>query len=257
MPPIPRRTVTGQPAATCSKLLTQAGISTASADRHRKSASLPPSSRDLATARGVAVLPSRDEAHLPHRRAAAPSDPRDRSMAPGGLAPDTVNTGAIHRQRWSTCGHLRKFVCIELNDVGNRQKQGCRTVGELGPIRGENDGGRRASWPDDSRLRGPATVPTGSLGGGRPASGFKIYRDGVQPGAWPRYRLLCVRSRSLEARPRLAPTRENSSRMGALRVRVLGLGKTWAVFNFIQTPSGRKHKLAAIRAAIARRPDYV
>lgn len=155
--------------------------------RHRKSTSLPPSSRDPATARGAAVLPSRDEAHLPHRPpptrfgAKRPPGPQYSSGGPGT---GYVNTGAMHRQRCSPCRQLRKFVCIELNQMSEiaRSKAAARpesssrsaakrrwSSGALGPMIRDCGGRQR--------------VPTGFLGGGRPAAVFKIYGDGVQPGA--------------------------------------------------------------------------
>ena len=143
---------------------------------------------------------------------------------------------------------------IEPN-VGNRQKQSHRTAGELELIRGETIVGVLARCFAIAEAGNVSQQVSSAVAG--PPQCSKFMETAFSRGRWPGYRLWCLRSQSLEAPPRLEPTRENSRRMGALRVRVPGLEKTWAVFNFIQTRSGRKHKLAAIRAAIARRPDCV
>jgi hypothetical protein len=170
-------------------------ISTASADRHRKSTTHP-SSRDLAAARGAAVppIPRRGPPSPPTRFSA--KRPPGPQYSSGGPGTGYVNTGAIHRLRCSPCRHLRKFVCIELNKMSEIAGSKAAARPESSSRSAAKRWWRRASWPDDSRLRGPATCPNRFSSGGRPAAEFKIYGDGVQPGAVAR-RSSLVRSLSI------------------------------------------------------------
>jgi hypothetical protein len=169
----------------------------------------------------------------------------------GGPGTGTSTRGVMHRPCCSICGHFRKFVCIKLNNAGNRRKPLHGRRARADPRR--NDGGRRASWPDDSLFRSTRKMSQ---------QFFSTVTDVLQCSkfmetAFSRGRrpaiVSCAFAPNRLRRGRDWETERIQGARGCLALRALVCGKLFWCSILYRPLLAISGKLVAVRAAIARR----